>query len=785
MEFKRDLTEVKELFSMMAKLFDMVFLMKLRHDGFFEYIQFSDRAKDLANLPDDAIGRCLQEIYYEGVASYLHDKYTTAIKNKQTLTFVGEMNLRNMDSIRMAESTLIPIVINEEQYVIAFTKDVTELENKKNEVFEQKERFFSLFTYNNDPIITTDENGSIQMVNEAFTSKFTITETGVLNKVIHELYPTLAVFEEKPKMRPVEEEVVLETSFGTMIALVKRIPIIVKDSNLGFYFIINDITSQREIIVTNKAMEDRYKKLIEISPQIIFLVRERKIVYANQVCLKVLKATLGEVIGKDISSYIKEEIGSFVKDGDIATMTTKNGEVLYITQKKSVVFFNEEKLVLYSITDITNQIAIERELDFREQYDSLTGLYNRKSLDQLIQLQISSNDHFCFVLFNIDKFKLVNDLVGTTNADTLLVEFSERLKKLSDKNFIARINGDEFVVLVPQEQSLNMFLVELQKELSHPFETEKGPIHITTSTAISKFPEHGANTEQLYLSATKAMTLAKINGARQVLYFEEEMQEVFSRKYKIENELKLSLKENHFYVAYQPKIHLKGKPIELEALIRWQHPVLGMVSPAEFIPIAEESGLIIEIGKFVIDQVCRDLQQLHKTYPHLRIAINLSPKQFLDTELELSILAVIKKYRLDPKFIEFEITETAIMIDPNKAISILNSLKNNGITIAIDDFGTSFSSFNYLKKLPVDTIKIDRSFINGIGENEKDSSLVEGLIDLAHKMNLMITAEGVETKEQLEFLKEKKCDIVQGFYFSRPEKIENIILTLDQLNVHI
>ncbi len=781
MDYKRDLIEIKDMFKMMANLFDMVFLMKLRLDGHFEYADYSEQAKDLANLPNDAIGRCLQDIYGEEVAKPLHDKYTEAIVTGEPVTYVEAMILRNKDDYKVAESTLIPITIDHDKYVLAFIKDVTEYELKKYEAFEQKERFHSLFTYNNDPIISTDVVGNIQIVNEAFSKKFNSNETILESTPIVDLFPQLIVFEEKPHTVPVEEEVILEYDTETMISLVKRIPIIVNQKNIGFYFIINDVTSEREIIVSNTEMEERYKRIMELSPQMIVLVKNKEITYINKVGLQLLETTNEKVIGKSISHFVNGDLESCVKDGSVATIQKPNSELVYVNVKRTVVFLNKEKIHLYSFTDVTSQLAIKEELNFMENFDYLTGLHNRKSFDQLIAQHIAASDNFYLILFNIDKFKFVNDLIGTSNADLLLEQFASRLKSNSDENTIGRISGDEFAIILPQEKALDSFLLNVQKELHRQFDTIKGPIHISASTAISKFPEHGSSAEQLYLSATKAMTLAKIQGTKQVIYYKEEMQEVFTRKYQIENELKLSLKEKHFHVVYQPKIHLKGKPLEVEALIRWQHPKLGMISPAEFIPIAEDSGLIIDVGTFVIDQVCQDLIELHKSNPSIRVAINLSPKQFMDSNLEERILAVIASYQLDPSYFEFEITETTIMSDPSKAVRILNTLKEVGITFAIDDFGTSFSSFNYLKKLPVDTIKIDRSFIHGVGENEKDSRLVEGLIDLAHKMGLSITAEGVETKQQLQFLISKDCDVVQGYYFSRPEKLSQIVETLPKL----
>ncbi|MFN7249716.1 MAG: EAL domain-containing protein [Anaerobacillus sp.] len=782
MQYKRDSLELPHLFGAMAKLFDIVFIMKFRKDKRFEYIQFSDTAKQLANLSDHALGQSIQDVYNGEVATWLHDQYTHAISSGQPVQFIDQMNLKESDEIRRAETTLIPFDINDEQYVIAFTKDVTELEMKKNEVTEQKERFHSLFAYNNDAIIATDVFGNIQMVNEAFINHFSMIENQVINQNIYELFLSLAIFKGESTTSPIEEEVLLELSHKSLIALVKRIPIIVNERSLGFYYILKDITAEREIIVNNKEVEDRYKRLIELSPQMIVLVKGDEVNFVNKAGMQLLETTEEEIVGEKISSFIKEEIGSFLKDGDVATINTPNGKLLYVTLKKSDVFLNKEKITLYSCTDITNQLAIKEELVFLEHYDSLTGLYNRKSLDKVIDSQISSREPFHFILFDIDKFKLVNDLLGTANADLVFIEFANRLKSLIGSDFIGRINGDEFVVILPGDQSINSFIVEVQEVLNNHFETDQGPIHITASISISNYPNHGSNAEQLYLNSMKAMTLAKIQGARQVIYYSHEMQEFFARKYKIESELQISLKQNHFHVAYQPKIHLKGKPIELEALIRWVHPSMGMISPAEFIPIAEESGLIIDLGKFVIKQVCTDLKELQKNYPELRVAINLSPKQFLDPALEDCIIKAINESGLDPKFIEFEITETTLMTDPNKAVYILNSLKKSGITIAIDDFGTSFSSFTYLKKLPVDSIKIDRSFISGIAENEKDGKLVEGLIELAHKMKLSITAEGVETLEQLEFLRAKECDIVQGFYFGRPEKLELLIKTLERLN---
>lgn len=413
--------------------------------------------------------------------------------------------------------------------------------------------------------------------------------------------------------------------------------------------------------------------------------------------------------------------------------------------------------------------------------DPLTKLYNRRYLnDSLQQLFTKKGSHKIALIFiDIDRFKLINDTLGHSFGDQLLIKVSSRIREVMCRGeIIARFGGDEFIVIIPKlkdNHELENKIDLLLKTLATNYKIDQHEFFVTVSAGIAISPEHGLTMEELLVKADKAMYRAKDKGKNQYEFYSEDLSQNGLKRLKLEKELYRALENNEFSLSYQPRLDVKNNNlIGMEALLRWKHPELGYIPPGQFIPIAEETGLILPIGEWVIREACRQNYQWSQSQAMLQVSVNVSVKQFRPSFVE-TVQNIIAETSLDPTLLELEITESILMGNITEIVSILTRLKNLGITISIDDFGTGYSSLSYLKSLPIDTLKIDRAFIKDI---EQDSSIANSIINLAHNLNLTVVAEGVETKKQLQVLREKNCDIYQGYLFSRPipkEKFEKLI----------
>ncbi len=338
---------------------------------------------------------------------------------------------------------------------------------------------------------------------------------------------------------------------------------------------------------------------------------------------------------------------------------------------------------------------------------------------------------------------------------------------------IARLGGDEFVIILPQigsGQDAAHVALKIIAALSRTFVIQHYQLTITASIGIAVYPQDGADATTLMKNADTAMYHAKNNGRNNYQFFTASMNSDIRERLLLENSLRNVLKGNQLALHYQPQIELKtGKVVGVEALLRWDNPELGNIAPARFIPVAEDCGFIVPIGKWVLRTACRQLAQLrHAGYGELRMAVNLSAAQLQQSHLAETIAAILRETGIDPRFLELEITESMLMGSAEKAISILAELRAMGLQIAIDDFGTGYSSLSYLKRFPIDRLKIDQSFVRDITTDPDDAAIVSAIVAMAHQLKLEVVAEGVETYEQLKFLQELRCDEVQGFHFSRP-----------------
>jgi len=439
--------------------------------------------------------------------------------------------------------------------------------------------------------------------------------------------------------------------------------------------------------------------------------------------------------------------------------------------------------------DVSDAKKMAHKMTYLAEHDFLTELPNRLLLtDRITQALISASrrkNRAALLFIDVDHFKKINDTLGHAVGDQLLKQISQRLQQcLRSSDTLSRLGGDEFVVLLPDivdSYAPAEIAEKLIKATENSFVVDAHELHITISIGISVYPEDGDTSDSLTKSADTAMYHAKGAGRNNFQFFTQEMTRRVEEQVSLENKLQMALNNNEFVLMYQPKLSLKtGQIIGSEALIRWQHPELGLVLPGRFIAVAEESGLIRPIGNWVLREACRQNRAWQDAgLPPLPISVNLSTAELRQPTYLQEISRVLLQTGLAPEYLELEVTESITMEEHTDAIRWLHKLKDMGIRLSIDDFGTGYSSLSYLKSLPVDTVKIDKSFVRDIGSDANDAAIVTAIISMSHSLKLDVIAEGVETIEQLEFLKSNGCDEIQGFIFRpavTPEEFAELLL---------
>ena len=428
--------------------------------------------------------------------------------------------------------------------------------------------------------------------------------------------------------------------------------------------------------------------------------------------------------------------------------------------------------------DITEVMRYEAELGFQARHDTLTGLANRKLLAERLTDNIAGADHHggtIWVAFlDLDRFKFVNDTLGHDAGDILLKQLALRLQAAGREiDTVARVGGDEFVLVLPQISGDGGPMAVLQRMIAavaEPLAVEGHEFFLTCSIGVAVYSADGKNADSLVKHADVAMYRAKEKGRNNIQFYDQAMSQRTQDRVRLEADLRHALARDQFVLHYQPQLDLNsGQVVGMESLIRWQHPVLGLLGPDRFIGLAEEMGLIGAIGAWVIHTACAQTVAWHQAgLGNLRVAVNLSPRQFTEKGLAKHIADVLLTTGLDARYLELELTESMVMTDVDSAVTILRRLKGLGCHISIDDFGTGYSSLSYLRRFPLDVLKIDRSFIGDLKRDVDAAAIVVAIISLAHSLRLKVIAEGVETQEQMDFLQTHGCDQIQGYHFSRP-----------------
>ncbi|MBS1158643.1 MAG: hypothetical protein H6R15_1062 [Proteobacteria bacterium] len=440
---------------------------------------------------------------------------------------------------------------------------------------------------------------------------------------------------------------------------------------------------------------------------------------------------------------------------------------------------------LAHFTDISSERAAEAQLQHMAHHDVLTGLLNRLSLkgrlDQALAVARREGGQVALLFIDLDRFKVINDTLGHHIGDKLLIEVAARLRdSVRDSDVVARLGGDEFVIMLSgMESSASAAVIaeKLVRNIGDAYQIEGYDLYTTPSIGIAIFPSDGADGDALMKNADAAMYHAKAAGRNNFQFFDARMNDAALERLKIEHSLRQALAREEFCVHYQPIIDLpSGRVSGVEALVRWQHPEMGMVPPASFIGIAEETGLIQPIGEWVFWTACRQLAEFNAAgVGGLKMAINISALQLRNGNLPILAKGAIEVFSLEPATLIFEITESVAMQQPAETVRILNQLHDMGVSLAIDDFGTGYSSLSYLRMFPINHLKLDRSFVQEIGQGPDSSVICDATIGLAHNLGLKLVAEGVETQEQYDYLRQKGCDLIQGYLFSRPLPPEDVL----------
>lgn len=549
---------------------------------------------------------------------------------------------------------------------------------------------------------------------------------------------------------------------------------------------------------THEPVDDRFQQLVDsITDYAIFMVDPvGSILSWNQGAKAIYGYNQAEIIGASITQlYSPSDVwqGKPARELEVAATTgrfevedyrlRRTGDSFWAHVVMTSLLDRHEQPIGFAVVtrDVTNWRQTEEELLYNAFHDALTGLPNvalfKERLSQAFKHSKRQDDYQFAVLFlDVDRFKVINDSLGHRIGDELLIAIAQRLKFcVRSGDTVARLGGDEFAILLENIKNVQQAIEvadRVHQELMEPFVLQGHEIFTNASIGIAPSSLNRDQPEDLLTDADTAMYRAKALGRGRYEVFDEAMHLQTTRILQIEHDLSWVLERQELQLHYQPIVSLRSYQIEgLETLVRWQHPMWGMVFPAEFIPVAEETGAIVEIGYWILETACQQMKQWQQQlagYSKLTISVNLSARQFNQPNLVEKIAAILNKIGFDPRYLKLEITESVLLGNPEQVSAVLTQLKGMGIRLAIDDFGTGYSSLSYLHRYPVDTLKIDRSFVDRIDNDGEKLELVRTIITLAWNLGMDVVAEGVETNMQLAQLRALQCESVQGYYFSRP-----------------
>ncbi|WP_194727276.1 putative bifunctional diguanylate cyclase/phosphodiesterase [Noviherbaspirillum malthae] len=565
------------------------------------------------------------------------------------------------------------------------------------------------------------------------------------------------------------------------------------EDGLSVYF--HDVTARHLNEAAIRESEQRLRDVIEMTPAGYLLTdSQANILDVNPALCEIVGYTEEELTGKNMAMLTPScpfdgalliQNGVSAVHAKEAVIKRKDGTDAHILLNANIKRDGEGNAVALTsfITDITVRKQTERRLELLATHDTLTGLPNRALLNERLQHLLETDgqrEPIAVMFVDLDRFKEVNDSLGHVPGDELLCEVAKRLKdKVRPTDIVARLGGDEFVIAAPCSKgpySATRIAENLFKAFNDPIEVCNQEVFARASIGIAMYPQDGNTKEALFQNADAAMYSAKAAGRNGYRFFQPEMSEQARVRMTLESSLHRALERDEFVLLYQPRIDLKTMTISgMEALIRWNHPQLGRISPLDFIPIAEERGFIDAIGKWVLETACLDSSRLIKKLGcPLRVSVNLSARQVASHVLVEQVDRALKQADLKPELLELELTESALIENVQVSTSVFNELKKLGVLLAVDDFGTGYSGLGYLGRFPLDILKLDRSFVNPDVSGNNSERVVKAFIEMAHALDLSVVAEGIETEAMSTTLRDMGCDEGQGYYFARPITLQEL-----------
>lgn len=684
------------------------------------------------------------------------------------------------------------------------TRDLVALVMEQQELALQREKVEqhhkSLFAYNPQPVFTMDSDGRFISINRAGCELLKLHEHELIGQhyelaVVEEYRErTKEHFEEAKRGNAQSYEIKVVDKLGHIYDLdITNTPIIINGEVTGVHGIARDRTEQRKSEAQLKVLESG----IEASVNGVVISDAQKqgypVTYINPAFAKLTGYSFDEMVGrscrilqgKDSDRKTLQEIRKALHERRQVKTVIKN------YRKDGSTFWNELLIspvknragqVTHFVglqSDITERINKEETLEFNATHDTLTNLPNRKALEKHLTPALENEENAVYVLFiDLDGFKPVNDSLGHYLGDQVLIETADRLKNVVlGPNLLCRFGGDEFVAVienVSNKEQVAAFCQEILSVFEQPFQIEGKSVSLSAAIGVASNLAAFNHPMELIQRADVAMYEAKKRGGNSWLWYESKLDERLSFHVALRTQIQEALQHEQFELFYQPIMTAEGRIAGVEALIRWQHPERGYISPADFIPVAERTGQIVPISDWVLRQACRDLERL-KPYGIGSMSVNFSPIQFYRDDFIEKVKSTLKRYEIQPGELTAEITENVLVHDTQRITELLEQLRELGLDVAIDDFGSGFASLRYLNSLPVNKLKIDRSFTENINENEQNAAITRGILKMVKDLRIQVVAEGVETEAEFAFLAEQGCDYMQGYLFCRPKPLDELL----------
>lgn len=729
------------------------------------------------------------------------DDYIAILRRDRMMTS-NEISLRRKDGRFCWLIESVHLLEGDPEILEGTVIDITDRKLAENALRESEERYRRLVERMREGLAQAGNDGVLQFVNDRFCEMVGYEReelVGMQGDLLLAYSEDISLVREKIRLRmrhvADQYEVRVRRKDGTIIWLeIGGAPVVDAAGNVvGSIGVHNDVTERRMAEEALRESEARYRLMAENSTDMISRTSNRGVLlYASDACRRLLGYEPSELVGRSFYDFVfdadRDEVrhlSSLIHESGPTTFAyrveKKDGSLIWFeTTSRSVrdVFTGKIREIVGVSRDVTERKRVEEQIEYQAYHDALTGLPNRRLFRDRLTVALAHArrmKHPLAVMFlDLDRFKVVNDTLGHSTGDELLKTVGTRLQSsLREEDSIARMGGDEFTILLADLKTTDDSAKIAQKVLdtvAQPLRIDGTELFVTTSIGIALFPSDGDTAEALLANADHAMYRAKDAGRNSYQMFTPAMNNRALERLSLENDLRHALDRGELVLHYQPQINIaSGRVTGVEALLRWNRPGFGLVGPKDFIPIAEETQLIVPIGEWVLREACRQAVEWQSDRPSgFRMAVNLSPRQFQHSDLPHVIAAALELSGIAPHDLELEITESLAMQNTTRTIATLQRLREMGVQIAIDDFGTGHSSLNYLRSFPIDSVKIDQEFVQEIEGSEADRAIVSAVIGMARGLRLRVTAEGVETESQLAFLREQGCEDVQGFLFGEP-----------------